>query len=348
MRLAVSSFLILAVVTAGAPMHAAVMSSGFVDANAPYPSCHASTIVETAPGQLVAAWFAGTREGQPDVGIWVSRHEKDGWTRPVEVATGVQPEGPRHPTWNPVLFQAPAGPLLLFYKVGPSPRAWWGMVLRSADGGTTWGKAERLPDSVLGPIKNKPVVLSDGSWLAGSSTEGSSTGWRVHFELSRDQGKTWQAIGPVDNGGTIDAIQPSILFHRDGRLQALVRTRSGFVGTTWSKDQGQTWSALAATSLPNPNSGIDALTLADGRHLVVYNHSAPHVGRPTSGVRYPLDVALSEDGVDWKRVVTLESAPVASGYAYPAVIQAADGRVHITYTWDRKRIKHVVLDPKKL
>lgn len=338
MRLGLSALILVA--ASDTPMHAAVISSGFVDANAAYLSCHASTIVEAAPGQLVAAWFAGTREGHPDVGIWVSRHVNGGWTPAVEVATGIQAEGPRQPTWNPVLFQPPGGPLLLFYKVGPSPRGWWGMVMGSPDGGKTWSNAQRLPDGVLGPIKNKPVVLSDGSWLSGSSTEGSSTGWRVHFELSRDQGQTWRVIGPVDNGGTIDAIQPSILFHKDGRLQALVRTRSGFVGTTWSKDQGQTWSALAATMLPNPNSGIDALTLADGRQLLVYNHSA-------RGVRYPLDVALSTDGVDWKRVVSLESEPVASGYAYPAVIQSRDGRVHITYTWDRKRIKHVVLDPKK-
>jgi predicted neuraminidase len=112
------------------------------------------------------------------------------------------------------------------------------------------------------------------------------------------------------------------------------------VGTTWSSDQGQTWSALAATTLPNPNSGIDAITLADGRHLVVYNHA--------TDARYPLDVALSKDGVTWTRVRTLESEPLPSGYAYPAVIQTKDGRIHVTYTWDRKRIKHVVLDPRAL
>ena len=88
------------------------------------------------------------------------------------MATGIQPEGPRQPTWNPVLFQPPSGPLLLFYKVGPSARAsWWGMVIRSADAGKTWSQAQRLPDGILGPIKNKPVVLPDGSWLSGSSTE---------------------------------------------------------------------------------------------------------------------------------------------------------------------------------
>jgi predicted neuraminidase len=72
------------------------------------------------------------------------------------------------------------------------------------------------------------------------------------------------------------------------------------------------------------------------------------VGKPTKGPRFPLDVAISSDGKTWKRVLTLETAPISSGYAYPAVIQTHDGLVHITYTWSRIRIKHVVLDPAKL
>ena len=331
------------------PPEPAVLVSEFIYEKAPYPQCHASTIVETAAGDLVAAWFGGTRERDPDVGIWVSRHESDHWLESVEVANGIQADGKRLPTWNPVLFQAPKGPLVLFYKVGPSPSAWWGMMTTSVDGGRTWEKPHRLPDGVLGPIKNKPVVLADGSWLSPSSTEGTPTGWRIQFEHSRDAGQTWEIIGPVDKGDKdIDAIQPSVLFYSDGRLQAICRTRMGALASTWSSDQAKSWSGLVPISLPNPNSGTDGVTLADGRQLIVYNHSAPPPERPTKGLRYPLDVALSKDGVDWQRVLTLESEPNENGYAYPAVIQAADGKVHITYTWDRKRIKHVVLDPSKL
>lgn len=330
-----------------AELGAAVLHREFLNEKAPYPECHASTIVEVAPGTLAAAWFGGTKERNPDVGIWFARQENGRWLPAVEVATGVQPSGPRLPTWNPVLFQPKEGPLVLFYKVGPSPSQWWGMTTTSSDGGKTWSRPARLLDRILGPIKNKPVTLADGTWCAPSSTEGEG-GWRVHFEMSRDAGKTWTLVGPVDKGEGLDAIQPSVLLHRDGRLQALCRTRNGVVATTWSTDGGKTWTPLTRTELPNPNSGTDAVTLADGRQLIVYNHSAPPPERPTKGLRYPLDVAVSNDGVAWKHVLTLEDEPVGAGYAYPAVIQAADGRVHITYTWDRKMIKHVVVDPAKL
>lgn len=326
---------------------AAVVSSAVINDGAPYPECHASTIVERTGGGLAAAWFGGTKERNPDVGIWLARHENGRWLPAVEVANGVQETGPRLPTWNPVLFQAPGGPLVLFYKVGPSPSRWWGMMLTSADGGKTWSAPRRLPEGILGPVKNKPVVLGDGAWLAGSSTEGNADGWRVHFELSRDAGATWEKIGPVGKGVGFDAIQPSILLHPGGALQAVGRTKQGVVAQTWSKDGGKTWSALTATELPNPNSGTDAVTLADGRQLIVYNHSAHRANEP-KGNRYPLDLAVSRDGLKWRHVATLESEPLGSGYAYPAVIQSSDGRVHVTYTWDRKKIKHVVLDPSEL
>src|SRR5437868_2738225 len=162
-------------------------SSEFVFETAPFASAHASTIAETRDG-LVAAWFGGTREGAADVGIWLSRRLESGWTPPVEVATGIQTDGTRHPCWNPVLFQMTDGSLVLFYKVGPSPQTWWGMSRTSNDNGRTWTSATRLPDGILGPIKNKPVRLADGTILAGSSTESTDrpSRWRVHFERSAD------------------------------------------------------------------------------------------------------------------------------------------------------------------
>jgi predicted neuraminidase len=296
---------------------------------------------------LVAAWFGGTRERAPDVGIWVSRHVGGAWTAPVEVATGAQPDGTRLPCWNPVLFAMPDGALALFYKVGPSPEEWWGMVRTSRDGGRTWSDARRLPDGILGPIKNKPVRLADGALLSPSSTESTDrpSRWRVHFERSTDGGATWTRVPVPDSGGgatgpasPIDAIQPSILTHRGGRLQAVGRTRSGRVFETWSDDGGRTWRPLALTALPNPNAGLDAVTLRDGRQLIVYNHT-------TQG-RTPLNVALSRDGVTWEAALVLEREP--GEYSYPAVIQTADGLVHVTYTWRRQRIRHVVLDPARL
>ena len=313
----------------------------FIFESAPFASAHASTIVETRDG-LAAAWFAGTREGADDVGIWLSRRVSGKWTPPVEVATGVQMDGTRLPTWNPVLFELRTSELALFYKVGPSPREWWGMVRTSPDAGRTWSAARRLPDGILGPIKNKPIRLPDGTIIAPSSTETAETPsrWRVHFESSRDEGATWSVARPQASAGAapIDAIQPSILTHADGRLQAVGRTRSGRVFETWSADRGHTWTAVALTELPNPSAGTDAVTLRDGRHLLVYNH--------TPKGRTPLNVAITRDGRKWEPAHVLESEP--GEYSYPAVIQTSDGLVHITYTWRRLRIKHVVIDPAKL
>jgi predicted neuraminidase len=319
----------------------AVLSSGFIYESASFPSAHASTIAETKAG-LVAAWFGGTREGAPDVGIWVSRHTDGRWTAPVEVATGVQPDGRRHPCWNPVLFETAPGTLTLFYKVGPSPQTWWGMTRVSKDNGRTWSEAVRLPDGILGPIKNKPVRLKDGTILSPTSTETPEkpSKWRIHFERSADSGRTWTAVRvpePAD-GSSIDAIQPSILIHASGRLQAVGRTRSQRVFETWSDDGGKTWTPTTLTMLPNPSAGTDAVTLADGRHLLVYNH--------TPKGRSPLNVAVSRDGKAWEAALVLESEP--GEYSYPAVIQARDGRIHITYTWKRQRVKHAVVDPAKL
>jgi predicted neuraminidase len=311
-----------------------VVTAEFIYETAPFPQCHASTIEETKDG-LVAAWFGGTREKDPDVGIGLSRHDGKKWTEPVEVATGLR-DGKRHPTWNPVLFQQPGGPLRLFFKVGPSPSTWWGEVIDSDDGGRTWSKPQRLPEGILGPIKNRPVLLESGTLLCGSSTE--HDGWRVHVETTADGGKTWRHTEPLNDGRKLGAIQPTILQHGGLKLQMLCRSRQGRIAEAWSDDGGKTWLAMKLTALPNPNSGIHAVTLKDGRHLLVYNH--------TLRSRSPLNVAVSRDGREWQAGPVLESE--SGEYSYPTVMQAADGRVHITYTWKRQRIKHVVLDPAKL
>ena len=303
----------------------------FVFTSAPFPSAHASTIVET-PGGLVAAWFGGTREKHPDVGIWLSRHDGRGWSVPVEVASGRQRDGRRYPCWNPVLFRSRDGPLWLFYKVGPSPSAWWALVMRSDDDGRAWSSPKRLPDGILGPIRAKPVELADGTVLAGSSTE--HDGWRVHMESTRDIGGAWTRTPPLSDPAKLSAIQPTILVHDARRLQILCRTEQGVVGESWSDDGGRTWGALRRTDLPNPSAGIDALRLADGRFLLAYN--------PTRDDRRRLQIAVSSEGRSWQPAALLEDGP--GEYWYPAMIQARDGRVHVTYTWRRERIKHVVLE----
>ncbi|WP_437194208.1 sialidase family protein [Planctomicrobium sp. SH527] len=296
---------------------------------APFPSVHASTIEQSEDGNLIAAFFGGQDEGKNDVGIWVTRQLEGKWSPPVEVANGVQANGTRHPCWNPVLFQPSSGPLLLFYKVGPRPSTWWGMLKSSTDNGATWSEATRLPDGILGPVKNKPVELSDGVLLSGSSSE--HDGWRVHFERSTDLGKTWKLIGPVNDGVEFSAIQPSILKMGGDKLLAIGRTKQKSVFQIASEDAGKTWGKMTASSLPNPNSGTDAITLSNGKHLIVYNH--------TIKGRSPLNVAISDDGVNWRVILVLENDP--GEYSYPAVIQTKDGHVHITYTWNRKKVRHL-------
>lgn len=323
-------------VAAGGEAPAAIVASGFVFERAPFASAHASTIVETRDG-LLAAWFGGSDEGEPDVSIWTARHDGTRWTSPVEVADGRQAEGARQPAWNPVLFQPSSGPLLLFYKVGPSPREWWGLVRTSADQGRTWSEAVRLPDGILGPIRAKPVQLADGSLLAGSSTE--HAGWVVHMEQAtigaEGPPSAWRRSGPLNDPGTFEAIQPTILVHSRTRLQILCRSRQRVVTEAWSEDAGRSFGPMSATSLPNPSAGIDAARLADGRFLLVYN--------PTPRGRSRLELAVSRDGRSWQPVLLLEDG--AGEYSYPALIQSRDGRVHATYTWRRERIKHVVIDP---
>jgi predicted neuraminidase len=321
--------------------------------NTPTPQTHASTLVET-PSGMVSAFFAGTHERNPDVGIRVSRLENGNWTRPEEVANGVENDTLQYPCWNPVLFLPEGGPLQLYYKVGPSPREWWGMLITSEDDGRTWSDPVKLGEDekighLLGPVKNKPVQLEDGTIIHPSSTEVQEDGedkWRVHFEISKDKSQSLDVIGPINDGEEFDAIQPSILTYPDGKLQILCRTRQNVISQSWSEDQGQTWSEMTATDLPNPSSGTDAVTLADGRQLLIYNHSTKEGEEPKG--RNILNLALSTDGKDWNPVMTLENEPIDDGYAYPAIIQAEDGLVHITYTYNRRSIKYVVIDPEQL
>lgn len=279
----------------------------------------------------------------------------------------------RKPCYNPVLFQIPGGDLVLYYKIGYGVGDWTGWQVRSKNGGKTWGKPEALAKGFLGPIKNKPVYIN-GRIIAPSSTEGN--GWKFHFEISDDKGKTWKYVGPVDaeyslptalrksgikkeTGDDLEAgevltekgaqpilcIQPSILQLKDGRLMAIGRTRNAKLAVTYSSDCGDTWSKVVLSDLPNNNSGTDAVTLADGRQVVVFNDFATLPGTP-KGVRTPVSIAVSEDdGKTWKNAVVLEDSPI-SQYSYPSIIQGKDGKLHCVYTWRRKRIAYKAIELK--
>jgi predicted neuraminidase len=329
--------------------HPAVLTQEFIYeiADALTPECHAST-VEISNGAVIASWFGGTKEKNKDVGIWVSRNTNGSWSRPKEVINGVQEDGTRYPCWNPVLFKPRGQPLYLFYKVGPSPQEWWGLYMTSIDDGKTWSEPIKLPDGILGPIKNQPIQLKNGTIISPSSNESTSGDWTIHVEQSMDSAKTWSKTVSLNDPKKFGAIQPVVLDHGNGKLQLLSRTKNQVVSQNWSEDYGKTWGEMTATSLPNPNSGVDGVTLKDGRHILIYN--------PTSknwGDRVPLSLGISKDGKNWDRAIELEPLRETTDkegeeYSYPTIIQADDDKLHLVYTWNRKTVKYVVLDPSKI
>lgn len=333
--------------------HPAIVKDEFLYTKAPFPEAHASTIVETKKGDLVVAYFGGTKERNPDVCIWVSRKPKgaDVWSAPMMVADGVFPEG-RHACWNPVLYEMPDGELWLFFKIGPSVSEWTGWLTKSKDGGKTWSKREPLPDGFLGPIKNKPELIN-GRLLCPSSTE--DNGWRFHMEIYDLKTKQWkyvpvestEAIKTDDNQlHPIDCIQPSIMKLKDGRLQVLMRTHNAHIATSYSSDNGNTWTAVTLLDIENNQSGTDAVTLQDGRHVLIYNNFET-LPLTKKGVRTPCSIALSDDGTHWHHALTLEDSPIDQ-YSYPAIIQGRDGTLHCVYTWRRQRIAYKQIDLSKL
>jgi len=315
-----------------------------VCAQPPFNSCHASTLLEAPNGQLLFAWFGGTAEGKDDVSIWFCRYAKGKYSAPVKLADGFLNDSLRYPTWNPVLFRERFSKnIYLFYKVGPNPREWWGMYIRSNNEGKTWSKPIRLPANILGPIKNKPFQLANGDILFPSSTEAENGRWQVHIEKTDPHLEKFTLI-PVDSSSLFAVIQPSIVHHANGQLQLLCRSKQGAVASAWSADQGRSWTQWQKTSLPNPNSGTDAIALMHStkqdQSLIVYNPDLP--GREWWEGRTKLRVALSADGLHWQDIAVLEDQQTGE-YSYPSVIQTRDRKVHITYTYDRKNIKHVVL-----
>lgn len=319
----------------------------FIYETAPFPSAHASTIVELSNGDLMAAWFGGTNEGNVDVAIWGAKRENGKWSAPFEL---VRENGT--PSWNPVLFHTSDKKLWLYYKFGVHPMSWTGGRFSSNDEGKTWSTPEHLPAGLYGPIRSKPLILKDGTIVSGTSVE-SYRSWAVWIERSENNGQTWTKFGPItipaelypksstpkDVPGSNDwaftegIIQPTIVSLGGKRLRLYARStaKMGKICVADSNDLGKTWTQARPIDLPNPNAGIDAVKLKDGRIILVYNHT-------TSG-RSPLNVAVSKDGENFKMFYTLENEP--GEYSYPAVIQGKDGDLHITYTWNRKKIRYV-------
>lgn len=304
----------------------------------PFAQCHASSIVQAVNGRLICVWFGGTAEKNPDVGIWMSRFADGAWSAPVRAAKVSETAH-----WNPVLFRDAKGVVYLFFKVGPDVDCWQTYWMKSQDNGQTWSEAvELVPGDKVGrgPVKNKPIILSDGAWLAPGSTK--IKGWKCFVDRSTDSGATWTRSDDFVVDKKSDkklrgpgCIQPTLWESEPGKVHALMRSAAGWVWRADSEDGGKTWSAVTPTELPNNNSGIDLLRLEDGRLLLVYNP----VGM-NWGPRTPLDLAVSADnGQTWKSIAHLEDDPnLDSEYSYPTIARTKDG-IAISYTWNRQRVR---------
>ena len=329
------------------------------DDNKPFDSAHASTLLELKDGGILAAWFGGAWEKNPDVAIWTAIRDMDGWGQPVKVADvrGVA-------MWNPVLFRKEDGKIILFYKVGKLISEWMTWYMESEDEGHTFSEPQELVPGDIGgrgPVKNKPIRLSDGTVLAPGSLEGKL--WDGFVDISRDDCRTWERsdLVPlhrleitnegVHNVQVIDRpydrhyiygkgiIQPTLWEDRDGKVHMLCRSSSSRIIRSDSEDGGRTWCLAYDTGLPNNNSGIDLVKLKNGNLVLAYN---PRENLPGyyKGPRTPLSVALSRDnGETFEIICTLEDQ--RGDYCYPSVICNDDNKIMITYTWKREKIVYV-------
>lgn len=308
----------------------------------PFKQCHTSTLTELGDGSLLVAFFGGSAEGAKDVKIWGAREINGHWSDPFVLADGKVNDGIVYACWNPVLFRSKAGILYLFYKIGKNPREWFGMMKTSSNDGRTWSDAINLPSGYLGPIKNKPLELSDDRLLCGSSVE-TLTRWSTHMEIWDMSRGVWSKI-PIDTASGFQAIQPTILAHSATRYQILCRTKQNVVASAISEDSGLSWTKLDSTQLPNPNSGIDGIKLDNGIFLLVFNPLTS--GKEWFNGRNQLHLGSSSDGINWKDILVLENHPDGE-YSYPAIIQTSDKKIHITYTFNRINIKHVIVSVSK-
>ena len=324
-----------------------VFQEEFVNPDSPLAMSHVASICELPNGGLAAAWYAGSREGARDVAICFATQTpgQSGWSRPRAIVTresaahdlnrGIKKVG------NAVIFSDGAGKLWLLY-ISITVGGWSGSSLNlttSTDEGRSWTPGRRLTLSpffnISELVKNRPVALLDGSW-----------GVPIYHELA---GKFPELLWLRETAGELSATKIRIAGGRSGFQPSLMplstNTALAFlrdcsprrkISVARTDDAGLAWSPPQALSLPNPDSGLAALRLSDGRILLAFNDST--VGREN------LRLAISGDeGRTWTRIATLAEEASAE-FSYPFLIQTRAGAIHLVYTWQRKAIKHVVFN----
>ena len=303
---------------------------------------HASHILPLPGGEIYCVFFYGSREGNNDVRIYGALRNADGrWNEAVPLT-----EDDNMPDWNPVLFRRADGTVFLFYKSGPDCSYWYTRCRTSTDNCRTWGEAyDLVPGDVggRGPVRNKPIYLADGSILAPGSTEIGE--WKCFFDRSTDGGISWQRsddvrlgdewLGKYEDLRGRGIIQPTLWQTAQG-IHALMRSSEGYIFRADSPD-GIHWCAPYPTHLPNNNSGIDMVQLPDGRLVLCCNPVSANWGQRT-----PISLYISEDNGTTFQLLSHLYTDSRGGYAYPA-LQYEDGKLHISYTWDRLSIVYMCL-----
>lgn len=249
---------------------------------APTVQNHAANLTVLPGGDLGCVWFGGTQEGMADISVWFSRLAPGTttWTDPVRLS-----DDPTRSEQNPVLFPTPSGALWLLHTAqrgGDQDTA--EVRLRvSHDNGTTWEATRTLfpatPDVGGVFVRQPPVVLPTGRLLLPVFRCRTAPGekWSGDLDtsavmISEDEGSTWREQRVPDSTGLVH-----MNVHRlpDGSLLALYRSRrADAVHRSVSLDDGDTWSEPEPLGLPNNNSSIQYVPLADGRLALVYNHSS--------------------------------------------------------------------------
>lgn len=316
-----------------------------------FDSPHGSTLLELKNGDILAAWFAGSFEKGADTAIWAARRHGT-WEKPRKIC-----DERGTAMWNPVLFRKQDGTIVLFYKVGETIEKWQTWYVESRDEGETFSSPKELvpgDEGGRGPVKNKPILLQDGSIAAPASLEGAV--WDAFVDLSTDNGATWEMSRMVPVRRAVcsqmlhrpynphlcygkGVIQPSLWQDREGAVHMLLRSTSSRILRSDSTDGGRTWSLAYDTGLPGNNSGLDLTVLPDGGLVLAYN---PRENLPNyyKGPRTPLVLSYSSDnGNTFQEISVLEDGE--GGFCYPAVIcSAKNGDILVTYTWKRERIAY--------
>jgi predicted neuraminidase len=329
---------------AGTPPY---LREAFIDPKPPHPMSHVASVGELPDGTVAATWYAGSREGAADVSIYLSTRApgQDGWSPPRAIVTreSAARELNRHirKIGNSLVFADSAGKLWLIY-VTVSIGGWSGSSLNlttSSDRGVTWATSQRL---TLSPffnlaelVKNAPVELSGGGWAVPIYHELVSTFPEVLW--LDDAADGIRATKSRMSAGWF-GYQPALTPIDHNRALALLRDDGGAnaVTLTRTEDAGETWSPPQPLDLPNPDAGLDAIRLQDGRLLLAFNDAV--------NSRENLRLAMSNDqGQTWRRVATLAEEPGAD-FSYPFLMEMRSGDVQLVYTWKRAAIRHVAFN----